>query len=578
MNNKITHSAIVLLVVVISACSNDNSAATSDDSAKSEYADIVFRGGPVYTMDVNRSWATAVAVRDGIIVYVGQDAAVAQYQGPATKVVNLEGHMLMPSFQDIHIHPIGSGMQAATVDLSDLNNLEEYIAAIAQYAEANPDVGWILGGGWSMSVFGPGALTDKRLIDAVVSDRPVYLTSSDGHSGWANSKALELAGIALTTEDPISGRIDRDPVSREAIGSLQEGAMGLVEAHIPPATLETRTGGLRYAIELLNSYGITAIQDAIVYPVDLEAYRSLDGRGELSLRVVASMWWDRDLGLEQIDTFIQQRDTFTNGRVNAGTVKIMQDGVLENFTAAVLEPYLGQGDVKGIPMVEPEFLKQAVTALDAADFQVHFHAIGDAAIRQCLDAVEAAIAANGDQRLRHHISHLQLIDPADIPRFRELGVIANFQPLWAYADAYITELTIPFLGEERSRWLYPIRSVVNSGAMIAFGSDWSVSSANPLHQIETAVTRTDALADDAPFIPQETIDLPTALAAFTINAAYVNGIEKLTGSVEVGKAADLIVLDRNLFDIPLKELSDTQVLLTLLDGEAVHGDPTRLPQ
>ena len=223
-------------------------------------------------------------------------------------------------------------------------------------------------------------------------------------------------------------------------------------------------------------------------------------------------------------------------------------------------------------MVEPEQLKTAVTALDAEGFQVHFHAIGDAAITQSLDAVEAAIDANGNAHRRHHISHLQLIHPSDVPRFRELDVIANFQPLWAYADEYVTELNIPFIGEERAAWMYPIRSVVNAGGMIAFGSDWFVSTANPFPQIETAVTRTDAEGDDEPFLPHEAIDLATALAAFTINSAYVNGIEEVTGSISVGKLADLIVLDRNVFAIPPKQLSETKVLLTLFGGDAVHGD------
>jgi len=236
------------------------------------------------------------------------------------------------------------------------------------------------------------------------------------------------------------------------------------------------------------------------------------------------------------------------------------------------EPYFVDGFPTGIPMVDPGFLKTAVTALDAEGFQVHFHAIGDAAITQCLDAVEAAIDANGNAHRRHHISHLQLIHPGDLPRFRELDVVANFQPLWAYADAYVTELTIPFIGEERAGWMYTIRSVVNAGGMIAFGSDWFVSTANPFPQIETAITRTDAEGDDAPFMPHETIDLATALAAFTINSAYVNGIDDVSGSISVGKLADLIILDRNLFVIPAKEISETRVLLTLFGGKPVHGD------
>jgi predicted amidohydrolase YtcJ len=239
----------------------------------------------------------------------------------------------------------------------------------------------------------------------------------------------------------------------------------------------------------------------------------------------------------------------------------------------MLEPYLIPGNVKGIPMIEPELLKQVVAKLDAEGFQVHFHAIGDGAIRQSLDAVEEALLENGRLGHRHHISHIQLFDPADIPRFKELDVVANFQPLWAYADEYITELTIPFIGEERARWLYPIKSVQAAGAMIAFGSDWSVSTANPWHQIETAITRKDSINDDMEsFIPEERIDLDTAITAFTINAAFVNRKEDTTGSIEVGKYADLVVIDQNLFDIEPEAISDTNALLTLFEGRPVFGD------
>ena len=544
----------------------------SADETAAESADLIFVNGSVYTMDDNRSWATAVAVRGDKIIYVGFDDDVTAYQGAETSVIDLHGKMLMPSFQDVHIHPMESGKQALAVNLAGMRTIKEYVAAVKAYADENPDEPWILGGGWSMDVFGPGARTSKKLLDAVVPDRPVFLTSQDGHTGWANSKALQAAGIDQDTQDPVSGIVDRDAETGEIIGSLQEGAMELLTPHIPPASPEFNQRGLKYSVDLLNSYGITAITDAWVLKPALEAYRALDDRGELTLRVVASLWWERTMGVEQIDEFKQLREEFTRGNVTASTVKIMQDGVLENYTGAMSEPYDVEGLPTGIPMVEPELLKTAVTALDAAGFQVHFHAIGDAAITQCLDAVEAAIDANGNAHRRHHIAHLQLIHPNDLPRFRELDVIANFQPLWAYADAYVTELTIPFIGEERAEWMYTIRSVINAGGMIAFGSDWFVSTANPFPQIETAVTRTDAEADDEPFMPNETIDLATALAAFTINSAYVNGIEDVSGSIAAGKLADLIVLDRNLFEIPKKEISDTRVLLTLFGGKAVHGD------
>lgn len=535
-------------------------------------AELVFTNGSIYTVDANRAWADAVAVAGGRIVYAGSNEGVEELIGPDTRVVDLDGRMMLPGFQDVHIHPISGGMEAQACDLNGLTTLDQYLEAIGTFAREHPDEEWILGGGWSMAVFGPGAEASKELLDQVVPDRPVMLTSADGHSAWVNSRALEIAGLDADTPNPPDGVIDRKP-DGEPLGSLQEGAMYLVRKHAPATDLETRTDGLQYAINMLNDYGITSIQDASVDEEDLAAYRALDQRGELHLRVVGSIWWERERGLEQIERFRRLRDEFTEGRVRATTVKIMQDGVMENYTAAMLEPYIGKDGNKGIPMVEPELLKRAVSALDAADFQVHFHAIGDAAIRQALDAVEAARAANGDRGNRHHISHLELIDPADIPRFRKLDVVANFQPLWAFADDYIEELTIPFIGPERSRWLYPIGSVHAKGGMLAFGSDWSVSTANPFQEMEVAVTRMGPLGEtDEPFIPEERIPLPAAIAAFTINAAWVNSQEDVTGSIEVGKYADLIVLDRNLFDINPTEISDTRVLLTLLEGEVVHGD------
>jgi predicted amidohydrolase YtcJ len=542
---------------------------------KADAADLALTGGKIYTVDSGRSWAEAVAIRDGRIVFVGTNEDAKAHIGKDTKVVELDGRMVVPGFQDVHIHPISAGVEANACDLNALATVDEYIAAIKKYAEANPDEPWITGGGWLMSAFGPGGIARRELIDAVVPDRPVYLSSTDGHTVWVNSKALEIAGITNETPDPADGRIDRDPKTGAAIGSLQEGASSLVAAKKPAATDAQREAGLRYAIKMLNGFGITAIQDANVDEDDLRAYRKLDNAGELPLRVVGSIWWERDQGIEQIEDMKRLRSEFTKGHIDAGTVKIMQDGVMENYTAAMLEPYLlpGKKNVRGIPMVEPEKLKEAVTRLDAEGFQVHFHAIGDAAVRQSLDAVAAARAANGDQGHRHHISHIQLIDNADVPRFRELGVVANYQPLWAYADDYITELTIPFLGPERSSHMYAINSLLKSGATVAFGSDWSVSSPNPFEEMETAITRLGALGDTTePFLPEEAITLAQALDAFTINAAYVNRLEKDTGSLEVGKRADLAVLDRNLFDIEPAELSDTKVLVTLFEGKPVHGD------
>ena len=574
LNRRLACSIGMLLAgAALGACAPEP--AEKVDEPKSKVADLAFTNGAIYTVDGERSWAQAIAIDDGRISYVGTDAGTKNYIGPNTKVIDLKGRMVLPGMQDVHIHPISGGMEANACDLNALNTVDQYVAKIKECADAHPDDPWIKGGGWSMASFGPGAIASKKLIDAVVADRPVIVASRDGHSSWANSKAIEIAGITNDTPDPPDGRIDRDPKTHEAIGSFQEGGDAMIWAKVPPATEAQRDAGLRYAVKMLNGYGITGIQDASVNEEDLKSYHRVDKAGKLALHVVGAIWWERGQGLEQIENIKRLRSDYSGGRIDAGTVKIMQDGVMESYTAVVLEPYKlpGKKDARGIPMVDPELLKKAVTQLDADGFQVHFHAIGDGAVRQVLDAIEAARTANGDLGHRHHISHIQLIHPDDQPRFRKLHVIANFQPLWAYADDYVTELTLPFISKFAASYMYPIGSMEKSGAVVAFGSDWSVSTANPFEEMETAITRMGALGDTkVPFLPDERITLPEALAAFTINAAYTNRDEKNTGSLEVGKVANLAVLDRNLFEIPANDISDTKVLLTLFEGKPVHGD------
>jgi len=579
MKNSNVKNIIFLAAALCLSVSCEPQSVEIDSSSS---ADLVMHNGAIYTVDNARSWAQALAIKDGRIIYVGTDVGINAFLGADTKIVDLQNKMVMPGMQDVHIHPIMSGIRAGVVDLSDFETVAEYRTVIANYANTNPDVEWILGGGWSMAAFGPGALASRKIIDELVSDRPVYLGSRDGHSGWANSLALELAGITKETPDPVDGIIDRDPETGELIGSLQEGAMILMDKHVPSDTMKAREAGLRYAVDLLNSYGITAMQDAALNgigitasldAIDLKAYQSLEAKGELTMRVVGSHWWTRDKGLEQLEYFKQLRTKYTSNLVKPTTVKIMQDGVMENYTAVLLEPYHVPGQTKGIPMVEPEYLKKVVTAIDAAGFQVHFHAIGDGAIRQSLDAVEESIYENGRLGNRHHISHLQLIHPDDFGRFTELDVVANFQPLWAYKDTYIDDLTAPFLGEERMKFMYPIKSIQDAGGMIAFGSDWFVSTPNPFHQMETAITRQGATGElSEPLLIEESVDLKTAIDAFTINAAFVNNLEKETGSIEVGKFADLVVLDQNLFEIETHDISETKVLLTLFEGQEVYRD------
>jgi predicted amidohydrolase YtcJ len=423
----------------------------------------------------------------------------------------------------------------------------------------------------------PGGTPTRQALDAVVPDRPAFFVNRDGHGAWVNTRALELAGITRDTADPFSGRIERE-ASGDPSGTLHEGAMEIVRRVLPAVTVEDLANGLKLAQAYLHRLGITAWQDAWVTADDLAAYRLVADRGILTGRAIACHWWDRELGGEQIDDLIERRRTGNIGRLRSTTVKIMQDGVAENYTAAMLKPYLdGHGSAtsnRGISFVDPGLLKGYVTRLDAAGFQVHFHALGDRAVREALDAIEAARLANGPSDGRHHLAHLQVVDPAELPRFATLGVVANIQPFWACRDPQMVDLTLPFLPPERAALQYPFRSLHAAGARLAGGSDWSVSTPNVMAQIEVAVNRISPTERDAePLLRDEALDLTTALAAFTNGSAWVNHLDRETGSVEAGKLADLVVLDRDITRMDPRTLGDARVLLTLIEGVAVHEDP-----
>jgi len=548
-------------------------------------ADLVLRGGAVYAVDAARSWAQAVAVRDGAIIAVGTDAQIGGLTGAGTQVIDLAGRMLLPGFVDAHVHASAAGLERLRCDLSEAHGLDDYLTVVRRYAQASPGAEWITGGGWSIGVF-PGGAPSRRDLDRVAPDRPVFLSNRDHHGAWVNSRALELAGVTAGTPDPADGRIEREPDGTPS-GTLQEGAMGLVERVIPRPGVEEQVAGITEAQRYLHALGITGWQEAIVgdyavVPDCFDAYLEADRRGLLTARVVGALWWQRGLGAGQLDGLTERRERAGSaGRFRATSVKIMQDGVCENFTASMLTPYLdGRGHETtscGSSFFGADELKESVTVLDARGFQVHFHAIGDKAVREALDAVAAARAANGAGDGRHHISHLQVVHPQDLPRFRELGVLANCQPLWACEEPQMTELTLPFLGPERSSWQYPFGSLLRSGAQLCFGSDWPVSSPNPLWELHTAVNRT--VAPGYPyagpgagnvFLPGERISLHDAVAAFTIGSAYVNHADDVSGSIEAGKSADLVVLDRNLFAHPVEEVALANIDMTFSSGQMVH--------
>ncbi|MEU8970523.1 amidohydrolase [Streptomyces monashensis] len=540
------------------------------------HADLLFTGGPVFTPEGRT--ASAVAVTGGRITAVGHDE-VRELAGPRTEVVDLAGRLLLPGFQDAHVHPVPAGLELTQCDLTGARTAEESVAAVRAYADGRPDRTWILGGGWSMEAFA-GGTPAKELLDAVVPDRPVYLPNRDHHGAWVNSRALQLAGIDRHTPDPADGRIERD-ASGEPSGTLQEGAMQLVGRLTPPATPADRLAALLHAQRHLHALGITAWQDALVGDFlgmddPAGAYLAAARDGSLTARVRGALWWDRERGAEQIPELVDKRRELSHGKFRAGTVKLMLDGVAENGTAALLDPYLdGCGCAtanRGKSFVDPDQLPAYVAELDALGFQCHFHALGDRAVRDALDAVEAARAANGPGDTRPHLAHLQVVHPDDVARFARLGATANIQPLWAAHEPQMDELTIPFLGAERACWQYPFGALLRSGARLAAGSDWPVSSPDPLQGIHVAVNRVEPGGAGPVFLPGERLGLADALSAYTAGSAYVNHLDD-TGRVAVGALADLVVLDRDPFAGPPEAIAETAVALTYVGGERVYGAP-----
>jgi predicted amidohydrolase YtcJ len=535
-------------------------------------ADLVFVNGPVFTAGPARSFARSIAVTGDRIGEVGDERTVMDSVGPGTRVVDLAGRMLTPGFQDAHCHPGSSGLDLLRCSFEGCRNADDAIAYVARYAAENPGLPWILGGGWAQTWF-PRGCPPKKALDAVAPNRPVLVYNADGHGAWANSLALSMAGVDSTTADPSDGRIERSD-GNEPQGTLHEGATWLVEKLIPEDSPAELRAGLLAGQDYLLSKGVTAWQDAHVDLATHTAYRGLADSNELIGTAVGALWWRRSQGMEQVEEMEQMRSE-PLGHYLPKTVKIMLDGVVENHTASMLEPYLdgdgGPTDNTGIDFIEPALLREVVTELDLLGFSCHFHAIGDAAVRSGLDAVEAARLANGWNGTRHHISHIQVVHPDDIPRFSRLGVVANAQALWAQDGEDQEVLTRPFLGSERSGWQYPFGSLLRAGTTLAMGSDWGVTTADVMDQIDTAVTRSNHDDPDRPPLnPAERITFLDALSAFTAGSAYVNHLEAHRGSLAPGMLADLVVLDRD----PTRggHIRDTSVAMTVVGGRVVYEE------
>ena len=542
------------------------------------HADWIFSDGPVHTMDSDHPHTDAVAVADGKIVALGADAA--SWRGPATEFIDLAGKALLPGFQDAHVHPLAGGLQLLGCDLSGVHSLDEYRTLITDYARDNPSAEWVQGAGWYGDVF-DGGFPHRALLDELVPDRPVFLISHDGHGAWVNSRALELAGITDTTPSPDGGIIARDGAGA-ATGMLIEHAADLVSALIPEPDAQHIRRALLTAQAYLHSLGVTAWQDAAVgqalgMPDSFEHYLAMESEGLLTATVTGALWWRRDLGLEQLELF-RERRARAGGRFRATAVKIMVDGVCENLTAAMTRPYKGHPHEVGMSLIEPEELARITRAVDAEGFDLHLHAVGDQAVRDCINALDLPVREGWDPR--HQIAHLDLVDPADVARFAASGAIANIQPLWARQDPVLVETKLPYLDEAHQRVHFAFKTLRRAGVELAIGSDWPVSSPDPLWGIHTAVNRTappadpharDARSQNEPLLPAEAITLGTALAAHTTGAARANRLDAMRGGIRVGMAADLVVLDADPYAVEATALGGIGVELTLAEGRAVYS-------
>jgi predicted amidohydrolase YtcJ len=530
-------------------------------------AERVFVNGAVYTVDRERPWASAVAIRDSRILYVGDDDGARGLVGEGTKVTDLHGRMLLPGFHDSHMHPMAAGTRFLRCRLHGLAWPDEVLAMIVECAKNGQTEGWFRGVGLADEVF-EGSGPHRSLLDDIIPHRPAFITNQSGFLAWVNTAALIEADLGAETADPAKGRIEREPQTGEPSGVLRNTATGTVYKLIPPPPPAQLRRALALSSQLANSFGITSCNAAKVWPAHHEAYVEADRAGEMRLRVLASLAWNPDDGPGQLEALIGRRKEAPGIRYRADAVKLTLDGDLDRRTAALLEPYVASPEDRGELALDAAALREAVERLDGAGFQVHVHAVGDRAVREALDAFALATEANGPRDRRHQLAHIELIAPEDIPRFARLRIASDFQALWAYLSPE-RQTAIESIGPERGGRLIRIRTLLDSGATVVAGSDWISESMNPLFGIQVAVTRRPPDGSGPAWMPEERVTLAEMIDAYTINGAWLARQEDETGSIEVGKAADLVVLEKNLFEVDPMKIKDVAVLLTLLDGEPV---------
>ena len=537
-----------------------------------KHADIIVVHARVYSENPKQPWAQAVAIQGGKILAVGDDATIEKMRGTATKVIDAGGKLVLPGFTDCHIHFLGGSLSLSRVDLEGAKDVADIQKRLRQYAAEHPGNDWILGRGWDYAMFGAAALPHKKHLDELFPDRPVFLGGYDGHTYWANSKALALAGITRETPNPPNGIIVRDAETGEATGALKEAAHGLVDKVVPKPTRAEQLLALRAGIKWANEHGVTRVHSAGGDFEILDLYDEIRRSNGLSLRMYIAYFLNPpSLRPQDIDAIEAARKKFHDEWIDTNAVKFMVDGVIESHTAAMLEPYSDDPALEGKPFWEPANYNAAVAELDKRGLQLFTHAIGDYGIRMALDAYENAAARNHLQDRRSRIEHIESVAAADIPRFGKLGVIASMQPLHSYPNADTLDVWARNIGPDRASRAWAWKSIADGGGHLAFGSDWPVVTLNPWEGIQTAVTRQTAEGSpEAGFIPEQRLTVAQAVDGYTLGAAFAGRREKTEGSLEVGKLADLIIISQNIFDVNPHKIGATKVTATIVGGRLVY--------
>lgn len=546
--------------------------------AFAQTADLLLTHGHIYTSNPAHPWAEAVAFGGDKVLAVGSESEMAKFRGPKTQVIDLGGRMAMPGIIDSHIHFLDGSLSIDLLNLDDAYTAGEIQERVRAYAAAHPERPWLLGRGWLYAAFKPSGLPSRQLLDAVVPDRPVVLECYDGHSVWVNSRALALAGITKNTPDikqgsVVTGIVVRDPATEEPTGVLKEEAMGLVRRAIPEPSREAKLAALRAGLATASRHGVTSAVNASGSVAEMELYQHLERRGELSVRMYTALMMEPKLEAKTLEGYEAARLRFHDAWVRAGLIKAFMDGVVESHTAAMLAPYADDPKLGGSLNYTPEQFRRNVLELDRRHFQVMTHAIGDRAVRTALDAYQAAQEVDGPRDRRFHIEHIEVVSPADIPRFGALQVIAGMQPYHCYPEPNLFNVWARNVGPDRLPYAFAWHDLAAAGAKLAFGSDWPVVSLDPFIGLENAVTRQDEKGQPAGgWVGAQKVTLEQAVAAYTRDAAYAEFEEDRKGSLEPGKLADAIVLSQDLFRISPLEISKTRVLMTIVGGKIVYRE------